>query len=107
MKLALEADLPLGLNVDLKMDLKWAMDIERNRSLVLGNGSQPCLASASSRDGKYAATLAYFATGGGTYTSYDAFATSASGSYYLTAYLATFAKGTTATGTCSGSGSRS
>ena len=53
------------------------------------------------------ATLAYFATGGGTYTSYDAFATSASGSYYLTGYLATFAKGTTATGTCSGSGSRS
>lgn len=42
----------MGLNVDLKMDLKWAMDIERNRSLVLGNGSQPCLASASSRDGK-------------------------------------------------------
>ena len=34
-KLALEPDLPLGLNVDIKMDLKWAMDIKLNLSLVL------------------------------------------------------------------------
>jgi hypothetical protein len=34
-QLALEPDLPLGLNVDIKMDLKWAMDIKLNLSLVL------------------------------------------------------------------------